>query len=92
MKLKPETIPTWDKNENTLARWIEKVEQLAATLPDIFKELGKIIPRRFTESAEVWYYSILSKDHQPLEQNWGTLKSAIADYWMKHNCLAEQKF
>jgi hypothetical protein len=36
MKLKPETIPTWDGNENTLARWIEKVKQLAATLPDIF--------------------------------------------------------
>ena len=27
MKLKPETIPTWDGNENTLARWIAKVEQ-----------------------------------------------------------------
>ena len=30
MKLKPETVPTWDVNENTLAQWIEKVEQLAA--------------------------------------------------------------
>ena len=27
MKLKLETVPTWDGNENTLARWIEKVEQ-----------------------------------------------------------------
>ena len=44
MKLKLETVPTWDGNENTLARWIEKVQQLAATLPDIFKELGKIVP------------------------------------------------
>ena len=92
MKLKPETIPTWDGNENTLARWIEKVEQLAATSLDIFKELGKIVPRRFTESAEVWYYSISSKDCQPLERNWGTLKSAIANYWINHSWLEEQKF
>ena len=92
MKLKPKTVPTWDGNKNTLARWIEKVEQLAATSPDIFKELGKIVPQRFTKSAEVWYYSILSKDREPLEQNWGTLKSAIADYWMNHSWLEEQKF
>ena len=65
---------------------------MAATLPDIFKELGKIVPRRFTDSTEVWYYSISSKDHQPLEQDWGTLKSAIADYWMNHSWLEEQKF
>ena len=58
MKLKPETVPTWDGNENTLARWVEKVGQLADTSPDIFRELGKIIPRRFTNSAETWYYSI----------------------------------
>ena len=41
MKLKLETVPAWDGNKNTLARWIEKVKQLAATSPDIFKELGK---------------------------------------------------
>jgi len=29
MKLKPETVPTWDGNENTLARWTKKVRQLA---------------------------------------------------------------
>jgi hypothetical protein len=44
MKLKPETVPTWDGNENTLTRWIEKVRQLANTSPDIFKKLGKVVP------------------------------------------------
>ena len=92
IKLKPETVPTWDENENTLAQWIEKVEQWAGTSLDIFKELEKIVPWRFTNSAEVWYYSISSKDRQPLEQDWGTLKSAIADYWINHSWLEEQKF
>jgi hypothetical protein len=62
MKLKPETVPTWDGNKNTLARWIEKVGQLAITSPDIFKELGKIVPQRFTHSTETWYYSISAED------------------------------
>jgi len=37
MKLKPESVPTWDGNENTLARWMEKVGQLAIISPDIYK-------------------------------------------------------
>ena len=36
MKLKLEMVPTWDGNENTLTRWVEKVRQLADTSPDIF--------------------------------------------------------
>jgi len=92
LKLKTETVPTWDRNENTLARWIKKVRQLANTSPNIFKELGKVVPRRFTNSAETWYYSIPLKNRQPMEQDWGTLKTAIADYWMNHSWLEDQKF
>ena len=92
MKLKLETVPTWDGNKNMLARWIEKVGQLEATSPDMFKELGKIVPRRFTDSAEVWYYSISPKDRQPMEQDWGTLKSDITDYWINHSWFEEQKY
>ena len=92
MKLKPETVPTWDGNENTLVRWVEKVGQLADTSPDIFQELGTIVPRRFTNSAEIWYYSIPPQSCKPMEQDWGTLKAAIVDYWMNHSWLEDQKF
>jgi len=92
MKLKPESVLTWDGNKNTLARWMEKVGQLAIISPDIYKELGKIVPRRLTHSAETWYYSIASEDQQQMEQDWGTLKAAIADYWMNHSWLEDQKF
>ena len=27
-----------------------------------------------------------------MEQDWGTLKTAIADYWMNHSWLKDQKF
>ena len=92
MKLKPEMVLTWDGNENTLARWIEKVRQLANTSLNIFKALGKVVPQRFTNSAETWYYSIPPKDRQLMEQNWGTLKAAIADYCMNYSWLEDQKF
>ena len=52
LKLKTDTVSLWDGNKNTLAQWIKKVGQLADTSPDIFKELGKVVPRRFTKSAE----------------------------------------
>ena len=62
LKLKTDMVPLRDGDENTLAQWIEKVRQLADTSPDIFKELGKVVPRRFTKSAETWYFSIPLKD------------------------------
>ena len=92
MKLKPETVPMWDGNENTLTRWVKKVRQLANTSPDIFWELGKIVPRRFTNSAKTWYYSIAPQNRKPMEQDWGMLKTAIVDYWMNHSWLEDQKF
>jgi len=85
MKLKPDAIPTWDRNKDTLARWVEKVRQLADISPSIFKELGKVTLRRFTDSMEAWYYLIPPKDQQAMEYNWGTLKTAIANYWMNHS-------
>ena len=80
MKMKPEIIPTWNENEDTLARWMEKVEQLANISPNVFKELGRIVPRRFTGLAETWYYSISRECRNLIESDWGTLKAAIADY------------
>ena len=62
LKLKTDMVPLWDGDENTLARWIAKVGWLADTSLDIFKELGKVVSRRFTKSAKTWYFSIPLKD------------------------------
>ena len=62
LKLKTDIIPLWDGKENTLTWWIKKVGQLVDTSLDIFKELGKVVPRRFTKSAKTWYFSIPPKD------------------------------
>ena len=86
MRLKPEMVPILDGNENTLARRVKKVRQLANTSPNIFWELGIVVPRRFANSA------ISPKSCKPLEHDWKKLKSAIADYWMNHSLLNDQKF
>src|SRR6267154_6892208 len=69
LKLKPELVPQWDGNPDVIARWISKINHLANNSPDIRLELGKIVPRRFTQSAETWYYSIPDAERSRIEEN-----------------------
>lgn len=91
LKLKPETIPTWNGNEDELARWIDEVNTLSDYSEDVYKELGRVTPRRFTGSAKTWYYSIPSQHRKKMEESWGTLKIAIGNYWMNHQWVERQK-
>ena len=84
-------MPQWNGNPDVLARWISKINRLANNSLDIREDLGKIVTRRFTDSAETWYYSILDAEHIRLEENWTTLKKAILEYWMNHHWLEKQK-
>ena len=76
LKLKPESVPQWDGNPDTLARWISKINRLVNNSPEIKEELGKIVPWRFTKFAETWYYSIPDAECVRIEENWITLKKA----------------
>jgi hypothetical protein len=91
MRIKPESVPEWDGNADTLARWLSKINQLAGKSENIHKELGKVIPHRSTGSAESWYYSISERDRRKLEKSWDTLKEGISAYWMNHDWLSKQK-
>ena len=70
---------------------MSKINHLANNLPEIKEELGKIVPRRFTQFAETWYYSIPDAERERIEENWTTLKKAISEYWMNHYWLEKQK-
>ncbi|KAF7974147.1 hypothetical protein HWV62_13251 [Athelia sp. TMB] len=91
LKLKPESIPEWDGNEDKLARWIDKVNSIAKRSVDVHRELGAIVPRRLTSAAETWYYSIPSEHREYMEESWSTLRTAIGNYWMNHQWLERQK-
>ena len=87
LKLKPELVPQWDRHLDILARWISKINGLANNLPEIKEELRKIVPRRFTNFAKTWYYSIADAECVRIEENWTTLKKGISEYWMNHHWL-----
>jgi hypothetical protein len=91
LKLKPESVPQWDGNINTLARWISKVNRISEASTAVHRELGAIVPRRLTGTAETWYYSIPDRTRRKVETNWDMLKKAISDYWMNHAWLESQK-
>jgi hypothetical protein len=91
LKLKPETVPHWDGNANTLARWLNKINHLAKGSPDVHQELGKMVPQRFTSSAKTWYYSIPDYERVKVEVNWSSLRKIISGYWMNHHWLEKQK-
>ena len=91
LRLKPETVPQWDGNSDTLARWILKINRLADKSEDVFEELGKVVPQRLIGKAETWYFSISEVNRTRFEENWGNLKKGIADYWMNHHWLEDQK-
>ena len=91
LKLKPETVPQWDGNADTLARWLNKINHLADGSTHVHRELGKIVPQRFTSSAETWYYSIPDYECVKAKVNWSCLRNIISGYWMNHHWLEKQK-
>lgn len=91
MRLKPDHVPSWDGNSDTLARWVSKLDRLARSSVDVHRELGKIVPRRLEDSAEAWYYSIPESKRDYYETDWTSMKEAIAAYWMNYHWLQKQK-
>ena len=91
MKLKMEAIPTWDGNPDTLRRWFLKLNSLARRSDIVFRQLGTLVPTRLTGSAETWYYSQSTETRERIEANWGTLRTAIGEYYMNRAFLDKQK-
>ncbi|KAF8973601.1 hypothetical protein BDZ97DRAFT_1721219, partial [Flammula alnicola] len=91
VKLKFESVPTWDGNTDTLVRWLTKVNNLASMSPQIFTQLGTVVPRRFEGSAETWYWSLPPSYRKDAEKDWDSLRAAISGYYMNRRWLDKQK-
>jgi hypothetical protein len=55
LKLKYENVPTWDGNTDTIIRWMLKINDIARESSTVFRQLGRIVPKRLEGSAEIWY-------------------------------------
>jgi hypothetical protein len=91
LKLKPESIPEWNGDEDTVVRWILKINDLARESTIMSEQLGHAVPRRLRGDAEEWYFSLPVDHRTRYEQNWDTLKDAITSYWMNRKWLDRMK-
>ncbi len=57
----------------------------------VYKQLGQIVPTRFRNTAETWYYSLPYEFRQQAEADWGYLRDAIGSYFMNRAWLERQK-
>ena len=90
-KLRPETVPEWDGNPDTLAQWILKVNHLAQRSNTVFSQLGEIIPLRLRKGAERWFFSLPLSYRQEATLNWKTIRDVIGAYYMNRARLDIQK-
>ncbi len=91
LKLKPDVIPEWDGDPDTLALWILKVNSLGNRSSTIFNQLGQLIPTRLRKGAEAWYYSLPSDHRLAAENSWKTMREIIGGYYMNRTWLDKQK-
>lgn len=90
-KLKMENVPKWDGNTDNIVRWFAKVNDIARESLTVFKQLGRIVPKRLEGSAEIWYWSLPLNYRTEIEANWDTLKLAFATYFMNRKWFDKQK-
>lgn len=90
-KLKVDIIPTWDGNTDDLGRWLIKVNRFSERSDIGYKQLRYLVPARLTGAAELWYYSQSASIRSKHEEDWGTLKNAIAGYYMNRSYLERQR-
>ncbi|KAK7059402.1 hypothetical protein R3P38DRAFT_3522434 [Favolaschia claudopus] len=90
-KLKTENVPAWDGNVDTIVRWILKVNDIARESSTVWRQLGRIAPRRLQGEAETWYWSLPKAYRNTIEANWDTLRNAFMTYFMNRNWLDRQR-
>ncbi|KAJ6582283.1 hypothetical protein B0H19DRAFT_1252388 [Mycena capillaripes] len=87
LRLKDTDIPKWDGNPDTLLRWIQRCNLIAEDGPKVWKQLGKIVPRVLTGTAQDWYFSLPLDYQHKICENWETMKQALADFFLSSKWL-----
>ncbi|KAF9504846.1 hypothetical protein BS47DRAFT_1307524 [Hydnum rufescens UP504] len=94
--IKPADLPTWDGQDDTFLQWAEDLNVLAATGPEIAKQLGEVMPTRFADQAQHWWHTLPLHECAKAMQSWLSLRSYImqnmlATQWMELQWLEFQK-
>jgi hypothetical protein len=68
-------------------RWVQRCNLIAEDGPKAWRQLGKVVPRAFTGSAQDWYFSLPVDYQQSIRRNWGTMRQALADFFLSSKWL-----
>jgi hypothetical protein len=90
-KLKPESIPSWDGDEDELFRWLLELNSFAERSESTWKQLGDIAPLRLRGVAQKWWYSLPSSYRNMVSENWDSFKAEIRTYWMDRAWIARKR-
>ncbi|PBK86329.1 hypothetical protein ARMGADRAFT_904975, partial [Armillaria gallica] len=74
-KLKLADVPTWDGNGDTIVAWMWKIDDLSAWSDKVFKS----------------YFSLPMAHHEILEEDWDTMREAIAAFYMNRKWWEDHK-
>ncbi|KAJ7148468.1 hypothetical protein C8R43DRAFT_1129106 [Mycena crocata] len=91
LKLKYDTVPTWDGNTDTIIRWLLKINDIARESTTVFRQLGRVVPKRLEGKAEIWYWSLPIAYRAEIEENWDTLCKAFSTYFLNRKWLDRQR-
>jgi hypothetical protein len=91
LRLKFDVVPTWNGDLDTLLRWLTKLNDLSKDSPQVYQQLGRVVPKRLEGAAETWYWSLPENYRSSIELNWGTLRTAITGFYMTHRWLDQMK-
>ncbi|KAF8181409.1 hypothetical protein K438DRAFT_1976132 [Mycena galopus ATCC 62051] len=87
LRLKDADVPTWDGDPDKLLRWIQRCNLIAEDGPKAWRQLGKVVPRAFTGTAQDWYFTLPVDYQQKIRQNWSTMRQALADFFLSSKWL-----
>ncbi|KAF7357249.1 TY3B-TY3B protein [Mycena sanguinolenta] len=87
LRLKEADVPKWDGNADNLLRWVQRCNLIAEDGPKAWKQLGKIVPRVLTGTAQDWYFSLPLDYRREIGENWETMREAIREFFLSAKWL-----
>ncbi|KAJ7336115.1 hypothetical protein DFH08DRAFT_965018 [Mycena albidolilacea] len=87
LRLKDSDVPKWDGNPDTLLRWVQRCNLIGEDGPKAWRQLGKIVPRVLTGTAQDWYFSLPLDYQRAIRKDWNTMRQAIADFFLTSKWL-----
>jgi len=91
LKIKTNEVPTWDGDDNSILKWLDKTNHLAYRNLQVYRELGLIVPLRLTDCMARWFHALPDLMQQEIQQNWGMFRLAISSHFMNQQWFDKVK-